>query len=492
MKRLFGLLLSAALLLSLALGALPAYAEEATPAPAAPVGSSESFVTAENLTGIKDIKDYDGKDYVKALKITDVDGFVRLSEIVNGTLEGCAARSMYNQTVYLAADLDLSEVTGFEPIGKLSSTPFKGTFDGQGRTIGGLHITTDGSNNAALFGCGDGVTIRNLNIGTGCVFAGETGSVAGILGAVQGKSGATVENCLVQASVTGNKWVGGVVGYTPVPVTVKNCTNAGHVTSTDNAADKAAGGIIGVGGGTIENCRNSGTVTASYFVGGIVGRPAGGNTATITNCVNDGMLAGPCRGAATGQIRNAADRVNRFFNYSASVNKAAGHYLNGDEATNIIGYTDRGSEENALMREVLGVRIQLTNGTTAASGQTSLRLVSTVDSLRYRSVGFEITVRQGDTVLAEKHREVVRTVYQRVGASAEDRIISYEAYEEFSPVSQYFSTFTISDIPNAYFDADIICTAYAILPDGTEVLGDTVTVNLAQLLAGNTEAKKNR
>ena len=488
MKRLFGLLLSAALLLSLALGALPAYAEEATPAPAALVGSSESFVTAENLTGVMDIKNYTGA-YVAKLKITDAEGFVRLSEIVNGKVEGISGSRalLVGQTVYLAADLDLSEVTGFEPIGNQSGNLFKGTFDGQGHTVDGLRITASGANNAALFGYAEG-TVRNLNVGAGCVFTGETGRVAGILGCVWG-NGATVENCLSQATLKGNGAVGGIVGYMSVKGTVRNCTHAGSVESTVN---EAAGGILGLGGGTVENCRNSGTVTGTYFVGGMIGRIGNADIATVTNCVNDGVLTGNCRGAATGQIRNAADRVNRFFNYSASVNKAAGHYLNGDEATNIIGYTDRGSEENALMREVLGVRIQLTNGTTAASGQTSLRLVSTVDSLRYRSVWFEITVRQGDTVLAEKHREVVRTVYQRVGASAEDRIISYEAYEEFSPVSQYFSTFTISDIPNAYFDADIICTAYAILPDGTEVLGDTVTVNLAQLLAGNTEAKKNR
>lgn len=487
MKRIFRPLLAVALLLSLALGAIPAYAEEDAVASAALVGSSELSVTTENLSSVMDIKDYTGA-YVAKLKITDAEGFVRLSEIVNGEVEGISGSRalLVGQTVFLAADLDLSGVTDFKPIGNQSGNLFKGTFDGQGYTVDGLRIEASGSAPAALFGYAEG-TIKNLNVGSGCHFTGAKGRVAGILGSVWG-NGATVENCLVQATLSGNGAVGGVVGYMSVKGTVLNCTHDGNVTSTVN---EAAGGILGLGGGTISNCRNSGTVTGTYFVGGIIGRIGNGDIATVTNCVNDGTLSGNCRGAAVGQIRNTADRVNRFFNYSASVNKVSGHYAAGDEATNIIGYTDSGSEENALTKEMLGIRVQFMSGTTTASEQTNLRLVSSIDSLRYRSVGFEITVRQGDTVLAEKHRETVHTVYRQITATTQEQTIDYKPYDAFSPVSQYFSTFTIANIPNAYFDAEFICTAYAILPDGTEVRGESVTLNPAQLLTGNQEVKKN-
>lgn len=115
------------------------------------------------------------------------------------------------QTIQLTADIDLegSETNQWIPIGYSNDTndiiyPFGGTFDGNGHRITGLYINTT-SRYQGLFGYNNG-TIKNLGIVDGSV----TGYV--FVGGVVGWNGGTVENSYNTGSVSGNINVGGVVG----------------------------------------------------------------------------------------------------------------------------------------------------------------------------------------------------------------------------------------------------------------------------------------
>ena len=70
----------------------------------------------------------------------------------------------------LQKDLDVSNyisenypTQGWLPIGT-SSSPFKGTFNGNGHTISGLFINRSSTDYVGLFGYIQGATIQNLNI----------------------------------------------------------------------------------------------------------------------------------------------------------------------------------------------------------------------------------------------------------------------------------------------------------------------------------------
>ena len=121
---------------------------------------------------------------------------------------------------------------------------------------------------------------------------------------------------------------------------------------------------------------------------------------------------------------------------------------------------------------VLSVKAQITAGTTAESASADMRLVSTVDDLNYKEVGFKITI-GGQTVKVD-----TRTVYSSIVANAGGIAVDY-APTEFHAVSQYFITFTITDIPNSAFGTEIVVTPYWITLDGTEFDGVTNTLKVS-------------
>jgi The GLUG motif. len=194
----------------------------------------------------------------------------------------------------------------FTPIGSHSS-PFTGTYDGNGHYI--KNMTIDTTDVAGMFSAISDGAVMNLglvnpsirsdgDIGgivgwttdtvliANCYVEGGTisyvtggGAVGSIIGAVQAGSIATVTNCYNTGDVTGTDYVGGIVGYTDGTTTVTNCYNTGDVTGTDYV-----GGIVGVSGHVtiIINCYNTGDVSGNS-AGGIVGHLGNSSTVTVNN-----------------------------------------------------------------------------------------------------------------------------------------------------------------------------------------------------------------
>lgn len=105
--------------------------------------------------------------------------------------------TLTTEYVQLADNLDCSGKTGFEPIGN-GSNPFKGTFDGNGKTIKTLqYSTTSTTTPVGLFGTINGGTVKNLTL-SNCSFSGGSGT-----GAIVGNFGnGTLSNNFYDADVT--------------------------------------------------------------------------------------------------------------------------------------------------------------------------------------------------------------------------------------------------------------------------------------------------
>ena len=188
----------------------------------------------------------------------------------------------------LTADINLTDAN-WTPIGKENSCMYNGTFDGAGYTISGLQCSVSSGDVAGLFGViGSSGVVKNVGIADSDVAVSTTGQLA-YAGGVCGYSAGTVENCWNSGSVTATcndngAYAGGVCGYSEG--TVENCWNSGSVTANSSDNGAYAGGVCGCNLGTIENCWSSGSVTANSSDNGAY---AGGvcgvsSSSTITNC----------------------------------------------------------------------------------------------------------------------------------------------------------------------------------------------------------------
>ena len=286
-----------------------------------------------------------------------------LAELVNGTAsdEGVPipAVSFEDVVIKQAADFSLYDVlvpVEFTPIGT-SEHPFAGTYDGNGSTIQGLHITTR-TNDAGLFGYASETSeIRNVSI-VSSMFAPSAVNVSTStakvenIGSVVGFTAGAVHDCsstaevVVESATTATKAqpyvvsnVGGLVGYGTG--SISGCTFTGSLTasietpsakntteSDDLRVADSFGGIVGRFGspevyGTLESSHNEGTIwvyttgkgaadrfgtqtyARAFFIGGVCGYSNG----SVVDCSNGSYneLATQATGLVSTSATDAAD-----------------------------------------------------------------------------------------------------------------------------------------------------------------------------------------
>jgi hypothetical protein len=199
--------------------------------------------------------------------------------------------------IVLAAGLDLSDAEWI-PIGT-AEEPFTGTFDGNGKTISGLKISS--GDYAGFFGYVSDAAIRNIILEDVNMSGGQR--MGGLAGTIVGD--AVVENCTVSGVVTGSDSnTGGLIGeIVNGTVQLTALMNSAAVTNT-KASNSRAGGIVGQvttnANVTITDCVNIGTVTTNNgYAGGIVSAYQSGRL-NIDNCMNSGELVGNYRGNMLG------------------------------------------------------------------------------------------------------------------------------------------------------------------------------------------------
>ena len=289
--------------------------------------------------------------------ITDANGFLTMVE---------------DGTYYLADNITLTETY---------AKTFKGTFDGNGKTV----TTT-----VPMFGTVENATIKNFtvtssdDITTGTsVSAGNMTEKAGIaIGAVacmalNSSFSAITNEAKISVNCTDKGlevYCGGILGLilnaedktTVTNVSFTDCTNKGQISLSASNGNSAAGGIVGASrfsatgivsinlngcnnaasvsapkcagmmgytqhsNFTALNSENSGNITAtsSGIAGGMVGQMAGTNKdAKFESCVNSGACVGKYAGGVVGYINSGYGQS--FVGCSNSGNMSGASYTGG-------------------------------------------------------------------------------------------------------------------------------------------------------------------
>ena len=201
----------------------------------------------------------------------------------------------------LMSDIDLTDwieqnnpSNGWQPIG-VSSSAFKGIFDGNNHTISGLTINRPSTENVGFFGYIDAATIKNLTVKGNVEGGTHVGGICGAAGT------ATFSNChFIQKGYFGVKAkvkdAGGIIGYLSAKLTMSNCSFNGDILGSDGSY----GGLVGccASSVTMSNSQAKGNITAGGCVGGIIGYADG--TLDVTSNAYNGKIIGT--GLYTGGI----------------------------------------------------------------------------------------------------------------------------------------------------------------------------------------------
>ena len=266
-------------------------------------------------------------------------------------------------TVCHAADkFQNLEEKSWVPIGNRDIIKYRGTFDGNGKTITNLYINAS-QNNVGLFGYTSEGTIKNLTFEYANVT--NTGVFTGILvghpdasnlrnikisntcqikggketGGIAGNFDGNAYNCVNYATVQGNNRVGGLFGYCSVEnSSITTCANYGNVTATSTDA----GGLVGYFiSGTIQDCANYGDVKGTERVAGMAGYVSKGKIQNVFNYGNISATNSTDAGMAFGNSNNGTTEGMVAYYSGAKLN------ANGQEITIKAFGNGKPSEDNA-------------------------------------------------------------------------------------------------------------------------------------------------
>ena len=235
------------------------------------------------------------------------------------------------ESMYFRLDqsVNLGTYSGtWTPIGKRDTCAFKGHFNGNGKTITGMMVDNTDNDGKwhGFFGYSTG-TIKDLTIAeasvegveyTGalcgynrgtishCVAIGGTVSGTGsgtdsqYTGGLCGKSeNGSITECYNTNVVSGNKYVGGIAGSI-VGGIVSQCFNAAKI----SVSTTHCGGIAGYNSSFLSDSYNTGIISGTNYVGGVVGQ----NAANQFNRVySAGQVVGTGSGLQIGGIANATE-----------------------------------------------------------------------------------------------------------------------------------------------------------------------------------------
>jgi len=237
------------------------------------------------------------------------------------------------------------EADAEKQVAELSWTPigskkYQGTFDGNGKTIRNLFISST-SNEIGFFGYVADCRIKNITFDNAKVKGNDncsTGILAGYVrscvienikttencsvegqyetGGIAGGANGNISNCENHAIVNGSYYVGGIVGICfDSENSITSCANYGEITGTEDFV----GGIIGYfGEGSLQNSANYGNVTGDARVGNLIGYA---NICNINNVLGIGNITAnyaDCNGLIVGYIADASSTASGILAYNSS------------------------------------------------------------------------------------------------------------------------------------------------------------------------------
>ncbi|MDV0446773.1 hypothetical protein MsAg5_06280 [Methanosarcinaceae archaeon Ag5] len=266
----------------------------------------------------------------------------------------------------------LSDGNGWLPVGG-SATRFSGTIDGNGHELNGFYLNRPAANNVSIFGITNSsseiknLTLNNTNIrgqsdvgGLAGTNLGTVSGVRSVSGQISGKApggyasvgglignnnaGTVTNSHVVSGTVSGDNWVGGLIGFSNGSVTnsgtentaVSGRVNVGgligssyfdiqNVSSVNNTVTGTANCIGGLVGANAKNITDSdsknGTVNGHVSTGGFTGANAGiiSNSSAQNMTIStrtDSYIIGGFSGGNTGTITNSSSTDGTMRNIS--------------------------------------------------------------------------------------------------------------------------------------------------------------------------------
>ena len=235
--------------------------------------------------------------------ISGLDDLINLRDSVNAGTE-------YSGNYFkLTADIDCGTdnwapigMEGYDNQGYEVNNYFKGTFDGNGKTVT-YHVANANDNYKGLFyKIPVGATVKNLLV---------TGSISGsgqYYGGIAGENGGTIQNCSSFVSITGStSFYGGIAGLNKKG-TIDHCVASGALTKNGSGYAYIAG-ITGLNDtATVRDCVSLCDISAvnatQYnFAGRVIGRNVSNGTAADCYYLSTANITGDAVNAdnATGK-----------------------------------------------------------------------------------------------------------------------------------------------------------------------------------------------
>lgn len=153
------------------------------------------------------------------------------------------------------------------------------------------------------------------------------------------------------------------------------------------------------------------------------------------------------------------------------------------------------ADDVVVDRDMLSVKCQILSTTTSESESTNLRMVTALDSLNYKYVGFEVYIFSNDGVTkTENLGNSMTTVYETIIPSAESGVEYTFSPQIFGVNSKYFATFTIKNITKGLFDNGILVKPYVIATGdntNTRIYGTNKYLTINDALCLQDEDKTN-
>ncbi len=249
---------------------------------------------------------------------------------------------------------------GWEPLGSSVNNAFTGSFNGNGYSISGIVINASESSESyfGIFGVNKG-TIKNFSVEDISIDVSGGGTTV-FAGAVAGENNKTVENISASGNIEISEdssasgassylYIGGITGMTAEGSAVTNAENSVGVVVSSVKSNIYAGGISGYVIGTVDSCRNAGSVTASnavsyqIYAGGI----AGLNDGTVKNVYNTAQVSAK---STVSSFIYAGGIIGSNRNYTELCYNA-GNVLSNRFAGALAGRNDNATLDNAYFLE---------------------------------------------------------------------------------------------------------------------------------------------
>ena len=335
---------------------------------------------------------------------------------------------------------------------------YQGTFDGNGKTIRNLFISStsdeigffgyaadcriknitfdnakvkgnDNYSTGILAGCAGSCVIENIKTTGNCSVEGkyETGGIAG-------RANGNISNCENHAIVKGLHSVGGIVGICfDSENSITSCANYGEITGTEDFV----GGIIGYfGEGSLQNSANNGNITGDARVGNLIGYA---NICNINNVLGIGNITAnyaDCNGLIVGYIADASSSASGILAYNSSAKMTIdGTELTGDAVVAIgsgsLTYPEGKNEADVVKAFTLE---QLKNGEVAYLLNGSK---SEGELAWYQKLGTDaypvLTAAEGNTVYHGSFRYCDNTTASYSNSSSENELVHVASATLASP-----------------------------------------------------------